>query len=83
MTRWFDPLPNSIFKNKDGSAHWATFPSWMPEDVFICPSENGSMQKDIIHFAISHLARHVSRESPRGKSVLLILDGHKSRNRLL
>lgn len=82
MKRWFDPLSNSIFKNKDNLAHWTIFPSWMLVDAFICLSENGFMQKDINHFEIDHLARYVSGESPKGKIVLLILDGHKSRNGL-
>lgn len=51
----------------------------MPEDSFLCPSSKGSMEKGIIHFIIDHMHMKARKTFNECRSLLLFLDGHKSR----
>ena len=51
----------------------------MPDDAVVLTSENGSMEKRLIEFAVEHIARYVRKWVPQDRQYCLTLDGHSSR----
>lgn len=77
MTRWFEPLSPEIFKDGTGVPYWFTKEDWFPKSSFCVGTKKGSMDVDVIPFVVDHINAHAKRRP--GESLLLLLDGHKSR----
>lgn len=79
MKRWYELLDPALF-HEYGQLHWLAEDNWMPDDAVVVDSPNGSMQMNIISQIIEHFARFGRKNLSRDQNILLLLDGHKSRN---
>jgi len=84
MSNWFDPLLETEVNQKSGGLQavglsWLKDPNWFPEDAHISMSDNGSMEKRLISFAVDHIARAARKSISPSDTFCLTLDGHSSR----
>lgn len=82
MSAWTEPLPSTIWKDQEGIPKWYALPHWHSSagEAVLRGTPNGSMDKATITFVIEHIKQNTKLIIPDGEHMLLLLDGHKSRN---
>lgn len=80
MSSWLRPLSPIDFTDERGRMHWLCGEDWCPNDVRLLTTPNGSIDQSTIVHMIEHINAFARRFVPLEKHILLILDGHSSRD---
>ena len=63
MSRWFLPLRKDRYKVEGSSLFKLGEGKWFPTDGYVCTTENGSLEMDIISKFTEHLDRFIAKLS--------------------
>ena len=80
MSTWTHPLSKADFTNSHGVPHWLCDNSWFPPETALHVTKCGSVDRNIIVKIAKHINRHVRKTIDSGKHVVLLVDGHSSRD---
>ena len=78
-TTWTDPLDQEKFKENGAPDRYARL-GWFPKDAALFTSANGSMEMSHMHLLVEHVNRYFRKFVPLPDPLLILLDGHSSRN---
>jgi len=82
MSHWLEPLNAQDFRTNIGVPHWLTTAEWFPNNTTLSVTPNGSMDQHTISEVVRHINDHVRLSLPETETILLMMDGHSSRNGL-
>ena len=80
MSRWLEAFQEKDFPHMPQTLQWLTKPDWCPPSTRICVTKDGSIDGDIIKAAVHHVKSFIQEHVSPDKAVVLVLDGHASRN---
>ena len=79
---WKQPLSKSDFTNSYGVPHWLCEESWFPPETALHVTKCGSVDRNIIVKVAEHINNHVRKTIDSEKNIVLLVDGHSSRDGL-
>lgn len=82
VNAWKKPLDKNDFSNSEGVPHWLCGEGWFPKEAALHVTKCGSVDREIIVKIVHHINSHVRKTLSPSLSILLLVDGHSSRNGL-
>ena len=80
MPSWMQPLDKNVFSHAQVKPHRICNGNWFPEKTKIVVGKCGSVDREIICMVAHHINEHARKTVTRGLPILLLIDGHSSRN---
>ena len=80
MPSWKHPLDKAFFSDMQGKPHWLCNANWFPKENKIVMSKCGSVDREIITSVAHHINDHARKTVAPSLPILLLIDGHSSRN---
>ena len=79
---WKKPLDRTDFSEKQGVTHWLCEEGCFHIDAALHVTKCCSINREIIVKVVEHINTHARKHIDIGKSILLLVDFHSSRNGL-